>query len=425
MTAPRAAVRGGVAIPVALWLVTRTLLVLTVFKVLLVPGQDVTPDVTSIYRGWSQVLSGGTFPLHDITWQYPPSAALAVLSPHLLPFLDYATAFYLLCLLADAVVTALLLYAGRRPGRRPAGAWVWVVGIPLLGPTAYARYDVMVTGVAVAGVLAAVRRPGVGGLLAGFGATMKVWPVLLVAGVARGRRCRSAWGMTLVAMVGVAVAFSLTMPGALEFLTFQGERGTEVESLGSLVFHLARHAGWGGRVALNYGSMEFLGPWVPLVSDLALTLTVMAFGWLLVWRWRAREFTPATVGDAAFTAVLLFTTTSRVISPQYMVWLVGLAAAALTVRGTRQSPSAVLVLLATAATFWEFPVHFVDVVTSSWLGITLLAVRNGLLVAACVVSCRRLWSATVEAPPAGAAPRRRGTVPGPSSEAPGPEVAAR
>ena len=37
---------------------------------------------------------------------------------------------------------------------------------------------------------------------------------------------------------------------------------------------------------------------------------------------------PSTLADAAFTAVLLFTTTSRVISPQYLLWLVGLGAVA-------------------------------------------------------------------------------------------------
>ena len=52
------------------------------------------------------------------------------------------------------------------------------------------------------------------------------------------------------------------MPGAFAFLTFQRDRGTEVESLGALVFHVARQYGWDGQVLLNYGSVEFLGPYV-------------------------------------------------------------------------------------------------------------------------------------------------------------------
>ena len=113
------------------------------------------------------------------------------------------------------------------------------------------------------------------------------------------------------------------MPGAFAFLTFQRNRGTEVESLGALVFHVARQFGWDGQVLLNYGSIEFLGPWVTVVSSAALFLTGVAFGWLLLWRLMATRFLPNTLADAAFMAVLMFTVTSRVISPQYMVWLVG------------------------------------------------------------------------------------------------------
>ncbi|RST21643.1 DUF2029 domain-containing protein, partial [Streptomyces sp. WAC04770] len=135
-------------LPCAVWALTRTALLLCVFHVFTVPGPDVTVDVSVIYRGWYETLLTGTYPLDDVTWQYPPGAALAILSPALLPFWEYATAFYALVLLCDAVVCGLLLYAGRRPGMRAAGAWVWIVGVPLLWPTVYARYDLMVTAVA-------------------------------------------------------------------------------------------------------------------------------------------------------------------------------------------------------------------------------------------------------------------------------------
>ncbi|CAM5386712.1 membrane protein [Streptomyces spiroverticillatus] len=381
--------------PLAVWAVTRTLLLLCVFKVLTFPGPDVTSDISVIYQGWYEVLKDGTFPLDDITWQYPPAAALAVLSPALLPFLGYASAFFVLAFLADAVVTGLLLYAGRRPGKRMAGAWVWIAGIALLGPTSYARYDVMVTGVAVAALLAGARRPRLMGALAAVGAMLKVWPALLLAGTARGRTTRASWPAFVLTALGLVLLFTVSMPGALAFLTFQRDRGTEVESLGAMVFHVARHFGWEGEVLLNYGSVEFLGPYVSVVSTAAMVLTVLVFGWLLVWRLKARLFTASTACDAAFVAVLLFTTTSRVISPQYMLWLVGLAAACLVFRGSRMDRPAHLVLAATLVTCLEFPIWFSHVVASDALGVSLLFVRNGLLVAATVLACRTLWRHTV------------------------------
>ncbi|MGW9282632.1 hypothetical protein ACWGSA_10755, partial [Streptomyces diastaticus] len=66
--------------PVAAWVVTRAVLLLCVLQVWVVPGPDVTVDVSVIYRDWYGVLSTGAFPADDVTWQYPPAAALAVLS---------------------------------------------------------------------------------------------------------------------------------------------------------------------------------------------------------------------------------------------------------------------------------------------------------------------------------------------------------
>ncbi|MFF1923483.1 glycosyltransferase 87 family protein [Streptomyces sp. NPDC058221] len=377
------------------WALSRALLLLCVIKVFTLPGPDVTSDVSVIYHGWYGVLSSGSYPQSDVTWQYPPVAALAILSPALLPFLDYASAFFVLAFLCDALVLGLLLYAGRGGARRTAGAWVWVAGVPLLGTTAYARYDVMVTAVAVAALLAGVRHPRVMGALAAFGALLKVWPALVLAGTARGRRTRLAWTTAAGVALGLLALCAVAAPGALAFLGFQRDRGTEVESLGALVFHVARQFGWQGRVELHYGSLEFLGPHVPLVSTLAMVLSLLAFGWLLVWRLRARTFVVSTPADAAFTAVLLFTTTSRVISPQYMLWLVGLAAVCLVFRESRMTLPACLVLAATGVTQLEFPLGFGHVVTSDATGVTLMFVRNGLLVAATLIAGGRLWRDTV------------------------------
>ncbi len=400
--------------PAAAWAATRLMLLLFVLKVYVFPGPDVTSDVSVIYQGWYGVLRTGTFPLDDVTWQYPPAAALAILSPGLLPFLEYTTAFFVLACVADLAVLLMLLRGAARPGRTRAGAWVWVAGVPLLGPTVYARYDVMVTAVAVAALLAAARHPRLAGALAAFGALLKVWPALVLIGV----RSRASWAAAAVTGAVVAGAFALAMPGAFAFLTFQRDRGTEVESLGALVFHVARQYGWEGQVLLNYGSVEFLGPYVDVVSTGALVLTGMAFGGLLLWRLAATRFEAHTAAEAAFVAVLMFTTTSRVISPQYMVWLVGLAAVCLCFRASRMRVPVALVLAASLVTVLEFPVWFGHVVASDALGVTLLFLRNGLLVAATVAASRVLWRATVPRRTASAA------VPATTARTPGTPVSS-
>ncbi|MET7638822.1 glycosyltransferase family 87 protein [Streptomyces sp. NPDC005438] len=409
-TGPRAAA-------VTVWLLTRAVLLLCVFGALTLSGPDVTSDIRVIYAGWADLLGDGSFPHDDVTWQYPPLAALPVLAPTLLPW-SYPTGFFLLACATDAGVLALLWRAAARPGASPAGVWVWIAGLPLLGPTAYARYDVMVTALVVGALLLAVRHPRTAGVLCGLGAMTKVWPALLLVGLARDSRGRRLLVGTLCTAVGTLALCLLAAPGSLNFLFAQRDRGTEVESLGAMVFHLWRWFGWEGRVELHYGSMEFLGPHVPLVSTLALALNLAAFGWLLLWRLRAtRNGWLSDLGDgtlwadAAFVAVLLFTTTSRVISPQYLLWLVGVGAVCLTRRGSRQQGPVLLVLPACGLTLLEFPLGFAHVVASDGWGVTLLGLRNGLLVAACVWGGLRLWRAPTPRRPAPTAPPAR-TAPG-------------
>ncbi|MFD0347106.1 glycosyltransferase 87 family protein [Kitasatospora aburaviensis] len=262
----------------------------------------------------------------------------------------------MICGVADAVTMAVLVRTGVRKGRALTGAWVWVAGVPLLGPMIYNRYDVIVTAVAVAGLLALIRRPALGGLLLGLGGIVKIWPLLGLIGTPSGRRTRRAWTSAVAAAVSVGFLLAAGMNGAFEFLTFQKDRGVEVESVGALPLHFARIAGaWDGKVMMNYGSVEMLGPWVEVVGKVMMAGTLLGFGWLLLWRFTARRRNAATMYDAALAALLVFTVTSRVISPQYLVWLVGVAAVCLTVRGSSQRPVALLILAATPLTLVEFP----------------------------------------------------------------------
>ena len=118
------------------------------------------------------------------------------------------------------------------------------------------------------------------GALAGFGALLKVWPALLLAGAVR----RRAWGAAAVTAVALAPCPPWPCPAPSPSWPPSGDRGTEVESVAGLVLHVARHFGWPGEVLLRYGSLEFAGPYVGLVSDVALGLTALACGWLLLWR---------------------------------------------------------------------------------------------------------------------------------------------
>nr|BBJ53187.1 hypothetical protein SAVMC3_58160 [Streptomyces avermitilis] len=258
-----------------------------------------------------------------------------------------------------------------------------------------------VTAFAVISLLTLSRSPRACGAFAAIGALVKVWPALALIGTPTGRTTRRAW--TSAAVTGAALLTLLTalFRNPFDFLLQQGGRGVQIESLGGTALAFARRAGWPGRARYQFGAMEFAGPHVRAVAAVSLGLTVAAFGLLLLWRLRARRWTPATPYDAALAAVLLFTVTSRVISPQYMVWLIGLAAVCLTSRHTTQRPVALLVLAASAASTVAYPAYYGEVINSTWTGCLLMLLRNGLLATAAGLSFVRLWRATTKDPESG------------------------
>ncbi|MEU3534481.1 glycosyltransferase 87 family protein [Streptomyces murinus] len=395
MNGPR--VTPGPVLRLALgWFATRALMLwlLAHDSSPLLSGGSVAREVGRLYLHWYGVLEQGSYPVHDTLWQYPPGAGAVLLAPGLVPGLSYVQAFVTLALAADALIEVALVRAGRRPGRSLLGAALWTGGLPLLLHLPLARYDVQVTALAVLSLLTLTRSPRAGGVLGALGALVKGWPALVLLGTPRGAATRSAWTWAAGAGAVILGLLSVAFRHPLSFLAEQGGRGVQIESLGGTALNLARHAGWSGRPHYQYGAIELVGPYVPVVAAVSLALTAAAFGLLVLWRVRARHWTEATAADAALCAVLLFTVTSRVISPQYMVWLIGLAAVCLVSRHTGQRPVAVLVLAASALSTVVYPLCYGQVIGGSWAGCLLMLGRNGLLTAAAVLSFVRLWRAT-------------------------------
>ncbi|MEV7129082.1 glycosyltransferase 87 family protein [Streptomyces sp. NPDC093260] len=381
---------------VAAWLLTRALMLwLLAHDTHPLLGRGaVAREVWKLYHHWYTTLAHGAFPAHDALWQYPPGAGPVLLSPALLPGLTYFQGFVALTLAVDALIALALARAGSRPGRSLNGAAYWTLGLPLLLHVPLARYDVQATAFAVLSLLALRRSPRAGGALAALGALVKVWPALVLLGAPRGRTTRSAWTWAAAAAAVAGLALAAAFRNPLAFVRQQGGRGVQIESFGGTVLSFATHAGWPGTVRYQYGSLEFTGPHVAAVAHLSLVLSAAAFALLVLWRVRARRWTPATPYDAALSAVLLFTVTSRVISPQYLVWLLGLAAVCLTSRQTTQRPVAALIAAAAVVSVVAYPTLYHLVASCTWTGCVVMFVRNGLLGVAAVLSLARLWRST-------------------------------
>jgi hypothetical protein len=376
------------------WLVTR----LYLCHQLVGPNAFFYTGDVGLYKEWSPLLADGGFPAGDTRWQYPPAVAPFLLLPRVLPG-SYLVGFVALALLADAAVLMVLARMAKRHGSW-LGCWYWIAGIALCGGIVLGRLDVFATALAVS-ALGFAGSSSAFGAITGIAAAIKAWPAALLVGAPPGRLRRTVL-VAAAAGGGITLAYALFTRDALSFLRGQQGRGLEFESALATPFLVGRKLGlWTGTVTYRFGSMEVVGPHVGLVSKAAFFLPVLAACWLVVWRWRLWRlkavWRPETVADAALTATLMLVVTSRVISPQYMIWLVGLAACCVASTRTSQGLPAVLVLIAIPLTFLEYRILWFSLVAGHGVPTAVLTLRNVLLVAATVIAARNLWRSTVRA----------------------------
>jgi hypothetical protein len=151
-------------------------------------------------------------------------------------------------------------------------------------------------------------------------------------------------------------------------------------------------------VKYGFGAIQLSGWPVPLARDASaagLILGVAAvLGWrLLIAAGRAR-WRPEFATDAPLAATLLFLVASPVLSPQYLLWVIGLAAACLATGQTTQRPVALAVLATVGLTELVFPALWSNLLSGSAAGTAVLVARNTLLVATAVLSCHRILRAS-------------------------------
>jgi hypothetical protein len=397
------------ALPAACWVWTRGVLLLFTYNVIpYISHGDIVGDVKT-YNRWSQAFASGHFPLHDPQWQYPPGAAIVIALPRIvrgMTGLSYYTAFYAMAVLADLITFLLVVYrcwytAEHSAGLRRVdytGAWAYVVAIFMLGPIVYGRYDIVVAMVATLALVLATGSAAwtwrLRGMAIGLGAAMKLWPAALAVGLPKRADGRRALLWAVAAALLPALALAAALPGAFSFLTGQQNRGLEVESVLATPFLIARHLGYPGVIRHQYGAFEITGPGVRVVLLCCEALTVAGFAWLLWWRRRADlapgRWSPALYYDAALVAVLVAIVTSRVLSPQYLVWVVALIALCLTSPNSALTGPCWLLLATISLTQIEFPLLFPRLVHGGRGAPWFVTGRNLMLVAATLWAARSL-----------------------------------
>ena len=363
------------------WFATRALILLQ----LLIWADNFLPDVR-LYATWTILLSDRQFPVGDAYWQYPPGAGvLFAMSRYAGP--DAVFGFVVLAFLADLALLALLMNTGRKDFGvgRFNGAWAWVIGGLAVGPVLVARFDIFPTVFAVAAVLLATK-PVRSGVMAAIGALLKLWPILMLAVISRRQLPKAVIAAIVTAMVGV-LAINAWASGGISFLGEQSERGLQIESVGALPYMIAGALGFEQNVVLRYGAYEFVMSGVGLIGLAITAIGLLLFALIAILRLAGRlEQTPP--GDIALALILIAVASSRVFSPQYDIWIVGLGAACLADPRTRLRKVVIALIVMSAITSVIFPWAYGSLMETAPYAVVLQVIRIVLLVGCTVVAVK-------------------------------------
>ncbi|RJO60752.1 MAG: DUF2029 domain-containing protein [Dehalococcoidia bacterium] len=365
------------------------------------------PDVAGYYQ-YAVKMDQGQVAYRDFSVEYPPGALAVFYLPGLVSdnLQEYETAFTFEMLLFDLIGLLLVLGIGRKAGISP---WSCLIGYTLamvaIGSIMVQRFD-MVPAVITLGAVYAFSRGNykIAWAILAIGTMIKLSPGLLaplflIYQWRRGGLRSVIPSVAAFAAVTLLIAvplLALDRHGFISSFTIQGQRALQLESTYSSLLLLGNSLGIVSAYPIQ-GSISY-----DIASSLAgplarYSFVFMGVGLLAVYglyyrncRKLARSharFTPESTALAdllnySFAAIVLLLVTSKVFSPQFMVWLYPLFP---LVSGRFRSTLWVIFLTASCLTWYIYPLHYYELIDIQQLAADALILRNTLLIFAAVL----------------------------------------
>ena len=366
------------------------------------PWSDERVNDLFVYRIFAEPVLAGGLPYSEVFFESPPLAAPVIALPGVAGTGEetFRLAFAVWMLVAAGALVLLCgALAARTGGDRRRALFAVALAPVACGALLRTHFDLVPVALTLGALwLVCADRPRSGLAVLGLGALVKGFPLVAVPVVlawllGRGRRreaLESAAACLAVLLAGVGAAVAVSPDGALDAVSYHLERPVQIESLPAVVLLGLDGLGLGEAVSVSShrsdGLLHPIDGAVAGVGALALVLVVALIAALA-----ARD----DGGDerrrlvlAALAAVSAFAVLGKVLSPQFVIWVLPLGALAFA---WRMHALALTVLAALVLTQIEFPSHYFDVIAREPPALALVAVRDLVLLAVLALSVRVLW----------------------------------
>ena len=351
-------------------------------------------DSRYFYEVATQIVRG-QLPYRDFPLEYPPLAIPPLLVPRLiLEVIGGQAIRYGWLLVIENIVlviaTAACLVPLARRGWSAVSTSRTVISYGLLvlaTPVLFWRFDAFPTLLMTLGLVGFAygsRLPS--GIAIGAGIAAKIFPFVVVPFLAFADILRRQWRRAALLMIGAAVAVALvgvvTWVGAgrreLYFVTYHADRGVQLESLMASFAMIGQLLGGSpGHVFNDFGAFQIDSPLLAAVPWLELLIAVSLISALAVStfvRFRRDiavhgDVQPQTLTTQMLAALLVVLLAYRVLSPQFLVWILPLAA-------LRPRAEFWAIFLLCLLTFAVYPLTYNGLVALDQRAMLLLIVRN-------------------------------------------------
>jgi uncharacterized membrane protein YhaH (DUF805 family) len=303
------------------------------------PWQDELVSDIPLYNFYADLFLDGVLPYREIGFEYPPLAAPLIALPGLVS-LDPETYRYAFAVLVFVLAAGAMFATGRLAALGGGREWVALLVVALApvatGAMIRTHFDLAPVVCLVVGLVAiGTGRSKTGFALFGIGGAIKLFPLVAVPiAVAwllgQGRRGEAATGLVVAAVVvalTVGAGIGLSADGAANAVEYHVDRPVQIESLPATVLNAVEEAG--GRAPVPKHSHRSDGLTHPAADAItAGFLVLLAIAVMTLTVAAARLEDVRGLGLVALTGAAAVATFGKVLSPQFMLWLVPLAAVA-------------------------------------------------------------------------------------------------
>ena len=370
----------------------------------LFPFSDERVNDLFVYRLFTVPVLDGELPYRDVFFEYPPLAAPAIALPGLLGSTEeafrLAFAGWTLAL-AGAVMLLCGALAARTGGDRRRALFAAALMPLLCGALVRTHFDLAPVALLLGALVLLIDgRPRWGMAVLGMAAMTKGFPIVaapvalawLAPRTDRRTLLQSALALAAALAIPALIAVAFSPGGALDAVRYHAERPVQVESLPATAVNALDYLGVGeARRLSSHRSDGLEHPAAGALAGAGLLALLLLLGGLTRNQYiesRSRR-TSGTRGLvlAALAAVLAFAALGKVLSPQYVLWLVPLGALAFA---WRMHALAAALGAAALLTQLEFPSRYLDLVDREPFPLALVALRNLALLVALGLALRAL-----------------------------------